>query len=308
MQFVNSEDGRRIRVIKGFRLEGKGYRSAVTPRANWEAAGYVEAAAKKLRRFTDLRGEIRRWRGTVEGAHILEVGCGDSISCLLLAQAGAGSVDGIDLYLPLEDQSEKGDQIRRLAACVLEQSGINQALEPVLAALPLRLQVMDARRMSFADGSFDLLLSRSAMEHIMPIETALEEMIRVVRPGGLIHHSVDPFYWLRGCHKRGVTDIPWAHARLSDADFHRFVSQQESPEKADKRLMRIQTLNRYSLRRWREILTRGPVDVMDYRGEPNKWSVQTLAQHRDALETMLPGLEELDLVTGRINVWLRRLG
>src|SRR5439155_1404076 len=70
----------------------------------------------------------------------------------------------------------------------------------------------DATRLAFPDACFDVLVSRSAMEHIAPVERALAEMARVVRPGGVIHLRVDPYFWLRGCHKRGLVDIPWAHA------------------------------------------------------------------------------------------------
>src|SRR5438128_1513167 len=96
----------------------------------------------------------------------------------------------------------------------------------------------------FPGDRFDVLLSRSALEHIVPVERALAEMARVVRPGGVIHHAVDPYYWLRGCHKRGLVDIPWAHARLSLEDFDRFVTEREGAAVAAQRRGRLQTLNR----------------------------------------------------------------
>src|SRR5439155_162224 len=93
----------------------------------------------------------------------------------------------------------------------------------------------DAATLPFPGGSFDVLLSRSALEHIVPVERALAEMSRVVRPGGVIRHAVDPYYWLRGCHKRGLVDIPWAHARLSLEDFDRFVTEREGAAVAAQR-------------------------------------------------------------------------
>src|SRR5205814_643511 len=72
----------------------------------------------------------------------------------------------------------------------------------------VRFTRADAATLPFPGGSFAVLLSRSALEHIVPVERALAEMARVVRPGGVIRHAVDPYYWLRGCHKRGLVDIP----------------------------------------------------------------------------------------------------
>jgi SAM-dependent methyltransferase len=204
------------------------------------------------------------------------------------------------------DAGERGERTRRLARATLAAAGVKEPLESVLESAPLEVARMDARRLEFADGTFDLLLSRSAMEHIVPVERAIAEMVRVVRPGGLIHHSVDPFFWLRGCHKRGIADVPWAHARLSDADFERFVVGHEGGEKGAKRLERIRTLNRYPLSKWRKALTAGPVEVIEYREEPNAWSVETLREHPEAAATLLPGLTREDLTVGRINVWLRR--
>src|SRR5439155_1465900 len=103
-----------------------------------------------------------------------------------------------------------------------------------------------------------VLVSRSAMEHIAPVERALAEMARVVRPGGVIHLRVDPYFWLRGCHKRGLVDIPWAHARMTLEDFRRFVTESEGAAMAATRCARLQTLNRLTLGQWRSLIGAGP--------------------------------------------------
>lgn len=307
MQLFERSDGKVLKVLPGFRKSAKTRRVAVTPRGVWEGGAYIASAKTKLRRFERLVREIERLRGSLGGADVLEVGCGDGIYCLLLGSLQAVSrVRGIDLFVPMFDKGEKGAQIRNLVDQVAQEAGLNFDPRLLSNGGKVQLKVMDAREIAFPDSSFDLLISRSAMEHIMPIQSALSEMIRVVRTGGLIHHSVDPFYWLRGCHKRGLTDIPWAHARLDDVDFQRFLTSHETSEKAAKRLARIATLNRYTLRQWRDILTAGPVEVVEYREEPDDWSVSLLKEHPEVLETLLPGVQECDLVTGRIHVWLRR--
>lgn len=42
----------------------------------------------------------------------------------------------------------------------------------------------DARRLPFADGSFDVVITSEVLEHIQDDVTAIAEMVRVLRPGG----------------------------------------------------------------------------------------------------------------------------
>ena len=46
------------------------------------------------------------------------------------------------------------------------------------------------RSISFEDGSFDSVLCSEVLEHIFPYETAIAEIVRVVRPGGWVALSV----------------------------------------------------------------------------------------------------------------------
>ncbi len=51
-------------------------------------------------------------------------------------------------------------------------------------AFPANLVRMDARQLEFGDASFDLIYSFHAIEHIPELPRALNEMVRVLRPGG----------------------------------------------------------------------------------------------------------------------------
>jgi SAM-dependent methyltransferase len=58
------------------------------------------------------------------------------------------------------------------------------------AARPnLQHEVMDATKLGFADGKFDIVASRMATHHIPNWQRALCEMIRVLRPGGHLIYS-----------------------------------------------------------------------------------------------------------------------
>ena len=73
----------------------------------------------------------------------------------------------------------------------LEATGVD--LDPGQIALaraagrgsrPVDFVEADARRLPFADGTFDLVTSSKATHHIPEWENALAEMCRVLRPGG----------------------------------------------------------------------------------------------------------------------------
>jgi ubiquinone/menaquinone biosynthesis C-methylase UbiE len=290
-------DGRPLQVVPGFRDRVLASRPSVTPRPHWTKADYAAAADKKLQRARRLVAALAQRCAKLMGAAVLDVGCGDGINCLVLAERAVGRVVGVDLRLPLFAPDEAGAQTRRLAELVL------QRLDP--ASRLARFVRADAARLPFPDNRFDVLLSRSAMEHIAPVEQALAEMARVVRPDGLIHHSVDPYFWVRGCHKRGLVDIPWAHARLSLEDFRRFVTEREGEAIAAKRCGRLETLNRLTLAQWRSAIETGPFDVLEWTEERSAFAAALLGEYPDVLDSLREGVEPRDLVHGRLEIWLR---
>ena len=49
-----------------------------------------------------------------------------------------------------------------------------------------RFEVADLRRLPFGDGEFDLIVSFETIEHVPDPETVLDELARVLKPGGLL--------------------------------------------------------------------------------------------------------------------------
>jgi SAM-dependent methyltransferase len=289
-------DGVSLAVVDGFRQRILSYRTSVTPKENWTAADYEAAAAKKQRRFQRLLSDTRKWLPSVKGKSVLDVGCGDAANSLQFSLHPVSMVVGIDLSLPLFANDNKGQQTRSLAREIVGE----------MFPTPLCLLQMDATRIGFRDASFDLVISRSAMEHISPIEAVLDEVRRVTRPGGLIYLGIDPFYWLRGCHKRGLVDIPFAHARMDLDDFTRFVDSREGPAIAAKRRRRLETLNRLTVEQWRARIEAMACETLVWRNRDSEIGATVLKQFPEILDTLLPGLSPVDLLTERIEVWLRR--
>jgi SAM-dependent methyltransferase len=301
------DDGVPLRIVDGFRERVRSApRESVQPKPGWTLADYEAAADKKLRQSRSLLADLERWGGSLEAASVLELGCGAGIDSLLFALHPVDRVVGIDLDFPLAAHDEWGERARRLTSLVLERAGSDDGLEEILRRRPVRFLPMDATHMEFADASFDLVVSRATLEHVIPIEDALAEMARVVRPGGLLRHAIDPFFWLKGCHKRGVVDLPWAHARLDPGEFHRFVAEIEGASTAAKRSRHLETLNQLGLRQWRALFEAAPFEILDWFEQPSTFAQTLLGEHRDVPETLLEGVTERDLVHCSIKVWLRR--
>jgi phosphatidylethanolamine/phosphatidyl-N-methylethanolamine N-methyltransferase len=99
------------------------------------------------------------------GGRILEVGVGTGLS---LGDYGTRNrIVGIDISAPMLEK----------ARARVAKLGLGQVE---------RLSVMDAEHLSFPDASFDVVVAQYVVTAIPNPETALDEFLRVVRPGGEI--------------------------------------------------------------------------------------------------------------------------
>ena len=129
--------------------------------------------------------------GRLDGLRLLEIGCSDGLTCDLLMRFGAGSVVGID---------------------TLADVGARYQTDGAIA-----YHRMDGERTVFEDSSFDVVYSIATLEHVAAPEAAMREMLRVVRPGGVVYAQAGPLYLSPfGHHMFGhFDDYPWIHVRLT---------------------------------------------------------------------------------------------
>jgi|Deesub1362B_J571_1020462.scaffolds.fasta_scaffold00760_14 SAM-dependent methyltransferase len=98
------------------------------------------------------------------GQKVLDVGCGEGVLSLLMAQKGA-IVTGVDLSLPNV----------KAARCKADE-----------AKLPIVFGVADAENLPFGDDSFDVVVSSHILEHLPNLVQGLRELYRVTRRMALI--------------------------------------------------------------------------------------------------------------------------
>jgi ubiquinone/menaquinone biosynthesis C-methylase UbiE len=108
-----------------------------------------------------------------QGDHILDIGCGVGLEAQRLARlvGSQGRIVGID-----KSEAMVSEARRRIAG----------------NSLPIDYGVGDANQLDFADHSFDLCRSERVLLYVEDVQCVLEEMLRVVRPGGhLVLYDLD---------------------------------------------------------------------------------------------------------------------
>jgi SAM-dependent methyltransferase len=144
--------------------------------------------------FTRLFDKYAPYLAPHPAARVLEVGCGTGATIRALARRTdfSGKAFGVDQSVPFIDAA------RTFARD--EQVGDR-----------VDFMVGDAHSLDFPDAAFDVVFAHTLISHVTDPETVLREMVRVVRPGGLV----------------AVFDGDYASLTYAFAD-HRFGQQMDS--------------------------------------------------------------------------------
>jgi SAM-dependent methyltransferase len=108
--------------------------------------------------------------GITAGAEVLDVACGSGVVALTAARRGA-KVSGIDLTPELIARAKENAALTRLEASFREG---------------------DAEELPFEDAKFDVVVSQFGHMFAPRPEVAIREMLRVLKPGGVIAFSTWP--------------------------------------------------------------------------------------------------------------------
>lgn len=240
----------------------------------------------------------------LEGARVLDLGCGQRFPATLLFRAFGARVTGIDTDVVDPGfgpaawwRMARRNGLGRCAKSLVRHAVFDRAYYRDLARLagrPLRVagldvRLMDARALAFPDARFDLVHSNAVFEHLSDVPRVLEETARVLRPEGVASILVHLFPSLSGGHhpEWAFPDLapsrrvpPWDHLRAGGTPGGAF-------------------LNRWRARQFLEAFdVRFRVVERETRTEGERW----LTPER---ERELAGYTREDLLTRTLRVVLR---
>ncbi len=151
-----------------------------------QTAHEVAKASDTMGRYLAELGD-----GRARELDVLDFGCGWGGETLWLAQR-VRSVRGVDV--------DRG---------AIEQA--NAALAASSATNCRFLWSQDGR-LPFDDASFDAVLSTDVFEHVMELDLAFREILRVLKPGGSLLTRFGPlFFSPHGYHFYWACQVPYAH-------------------------------------------------------------------------------------------------
>jgi 2-polyprenyl-3-methyl-5-hydroxy-6-metoxy-1,4-benzoquinol methylase len=155
--------------------ESKGWWEANPMSYDWHKTLHVSEGTQEFydeidRRFFSsssfYRGErpFQRWIpfDRLRGKRVLEIGCGLGTHAQLLSEAGC-ELSCIDLTEKAVENTRRRLQLR---------------------GLPVDVRRMDAEKMDFPDGKFDLVWSWGVIHHSSDTKRIIQQVFRVMKPGG----------------------------------------------------------------------------------------------------------------------------
>ncbi len=176
-----------------------------------------------------------------DARHVLEVGCGTG---------------GISLYL-----ASQGFRVAAVDRQQYDSDALPAARRYAVGhGIELDLSQADAVALPFESATFDCVVCSNVVEHLEDPSTAIAEIHRVLKPGGLALVDFPLFHSTYGGHIEGSIKIPWFHLLPE-----RWVAAVLRRRGAERDLAVFRTLSGISNRRFRRIVRRVGFEVRDLR-------------------------------------------
>jgi len=198
---------------------------------------------------------------------VLDVGAGIGWSTMLLAAKTGARVFAVDLhrYDSSTGDSFRGELLKRFKRhlpVLIQESGLERFRHLEQLVDSCSFFTMDAQQLLFRDNLFDFIFSMNAFEHIPDPGQALQEMSRVLKPGGYVFLVFNPLYFSdSGHHLAGLIDIPWVHLLYERSDIKKLILEAgKIPNEVDNIL---NSLNGYTPQQYFEIFESTDLQVLE---------------------------------------------
>lgn len=243
----------------------------------------------------------------IQGARILEIGCGDGGYSMALAEQGADSVLATDI-VDYWAREVRGDSRHTRAK---ERQAMRQmnlrAMFPASIQDKVEFGFLDISKSPTTEEPFDLVVSHETLEHVPAMGASMTNMFQSLRPGGIAFHVYNPFFCFTGGHSLCTLDFPFAHVLLSSDDFRRYVHTYRSDETDLAISFFEKSLNRTTIRQMqKDALGAGftLLTVMENLNEGVlKWVTSKTLQ---LAQENYPDLELNDLLAETVTIVLRK--
>lgn len=181
------------------------------------------------------------------GKTVVDIGCGAAGKSLFYASLGAEKVYGLEIL----------EKYRAEAEALAAEKGLSDRFSYICG---------DSAAMPFADGFADTVIVNDAMEHVGDPEKTLQEILRILKPGGRAFINFPPYYHPMGAHLTDAIYIPWVHCFFPDkvlieAYEHLVAPLPDGAERVKFRISRnaqgeeyFSYINKMTIRRYQRIL------------------------------------------------------
>ncbi|WP_129671611.1 methyltransferase domain-containing protein [Candidatus Chloroploca sp. Khr17] len=171
------------------------------PRYAWQMLT-GQRAAKEAETYAQRIRDLEPWLDLRQPRAILDVGNGSLRPQYALLRKANHQVTGID-YVNRPGKGWRRGAYQVLRRMFAAQLGLTQA-----AMAAQGLVGGDVTVLPFAAASFDLAVSQAAFEHFLDVPAVVQDLARVVRPGGMLWIGIHLFTSPSGGHNVSFTQYP----------------------------------------------------------------------------------------------------